>query len=513
MLNPKPDLSLYTVSKTIFDTATYIGFLIFVLALPFGYSTAFLNIGLSFVLFGWVGRMISERKLGWQRTPLDGPIVLFLGLSLIACLFAPHPARSSLGYFWKLLRAILLFYAVIHSRLGSRWQHVVIAFIAAAGISSALGLWYYANDTGLQLAFMGKIETKFQQELADKQISEELRQVLRKHNIPLSETAALLPMNSVEEWKIKDSARNRRYIVRREKSDLNVYIIEQRLAGTFKASNDLGGYLTLLLPLTMGYFVATWHTDKQQRRRTAAFALAGALAIMTTALALTLTRSAWLGVAAATIFIIGYLIKNLKWQIKNSRIWIYLLLILFSLYPISFLIPRHITTRFQTMIERPAGFLKGRPQFWQTALGLIRKYPVKGIGLGRFHYEYQLYQPANKYPAPPHAHHIYLQIAVEQGIPSLILFLWMLTIIARQLYAGCRSIGFWNLGIFVGATAAFISALVYGFGDNLLQQRNLLIFWFINGLIFYPQLYVNTDDIPPDLPIQLEKNEETLGPN
>ena len=93
--------SQFTSAK-VFDTATYIGFLVFVLTLPFGYSTAPLNIGLSLVLFGWIGRMISEKKLGWQRTPLDLPIVLFLGLALIASLFAPHPSTSSLGYFWKI---------------------------------------------------------------------------------------------------------------------------------------------------------------------------------------------------------------------------------------------------------------------------------------------------------------------------------------------------------------------------------------------------------------------------
>ena len=152
----------FTPAK-VFDTATYIGFIIVVLSLPFGYSTAFLNTGLSLVLFGWVGRMISERKIGWQRTPLDLPIALFLGLALIASLFAPHPSTSSLGYFWKLLRAILLFYAVVHSRLGTRWRHVVIAFIAAACISAALGLWYYANDTRLGIDFMGRIGLQFQE--------------------------------------------------------------------------------------------------------------------------------------------------------------------------------------------------------------------------------------------------------------------------------------------------------------------------------------------------------------
>ena len=487
----------------------YVGLLIFALSLPFGYATAIFYTGVSLSILGWLGRIVCERRFAWQSTGLDLPILLFCGFAFVASLLAPHPDASSFRHFWKLFRAILFFYAVVHCRLGSRLKHVIIALIFAAGFSSALGLWYYANDTGLQLAFMGKIELKFQQELADKQISDELRHVLRKHNIPLSETAALFWMNNVGAWEIKDSARDRRYIVRREKSNLKVYMIEQRLAGTFKAPNDLGGYLTLLLPLTMGYFVATLRTHEKQRRRKVAFALAVALAMMSTVLMLTLTRSAWLGVAAATIFITCYLIKNVEWQIKRGRIWIYLLLILFFLSAIPFLIPRHITARFQTMIERPAGFLKGRPQFWQTALGLIRKYPVTGIGLGRFHYEYQLYSSTNRYPAPPHAHHIYLQIAVEQGIPSLILFLWMLSVIVRQLYARCRPIDFWNVGIFVGASGAFISALVYGFGDNLLQQRPLLIFWFITGLIFYPQ-FINVGDIATDVPIRLEKNEKTL---
>ena len=171
-------------SVKIFKAATYIGCLIFVLALPFGYSTAFLNIGLSFLLLGWIGPIVSDRKFNWQRTPLDIPILLFLGLGLIACFLAPNPDTSSLGYFWKHLRAILLFYAVIHSLLRTRWRHIIIAFIAAAGFSSALGLWYYVNDTRLGMDFMGRIGLQFQGELIaaespNLQISDELRAELR----------------------------------------------------------------------------------------------------------------------------------------------------------------------------------------------------------------------------------------------------------------------------------------------------------------------------------------------
>ena len=257
-------------SVEIFNAATYIGFLIFVLALPFGYSTAFLNIGLSFVLLGWVGRMVSERKLGWQRTPLDIPIVFFLGLALIASLLAPHPATSSLGYFWKHLRAVLLFYAVIHSHLGNRWRHVVIVFIAVAGISSALGLWYYANDNRLAIDFMGRIGLQFQEELEtgeapNLQISDELRAELRECNVPLSQTALFVPSKQSDEWRINDPARQRRYVVRKNEAHLMVYMIEQRLTGTFKMPNDLGAYLALSLPFVIGYFIASWRKYPEQR--------------------------------------------------------------------------------------------------------------------------------------------------------------------------------------------------------------------------------------------------------
>jgi len=326
-------------SAQIYDAATYIGFLIFVLALPFGYSTAFLNIGLSFVLFGWVGCIISERKLGWYRTPLDIPILLFLGLGLIASLLAPHPATSSLGYFWKHLRAILLLYAVIHNRLGTRWRHVVIAFIAAAGISSALGLWYYANDTRLGIDFMGKIGLQFQEELAvGEEFSDELRAELRGCNVPLSETAAFVPSKQLNEWRINDPARDRRYTVRKSETHLMVYMIEQRLTGTFKMPNDLGAYLALTLPFVMGYFVAgcsglTWAgtrpvptSERMEAYRKSrclliwmTVGLSLILALMSANLALTLTRTAWVSVAVAVVcigcyFVVKTLLTYMPWK-------------------------------------------------------------------------------------------------------------------------------------------------------------------------------------------------------
>ena len=502
-------------SETVFDTATYIGFLIFVLALPFGYSTAFLNIGLSLVAFGWVGRIVSERKLGWQRTPLAIPIALFLGLALIACFLAPHPATSSLGYFWKLLRAILLFYAVIHSRLGSRWKHIVIAFIATAGISSALGLWYYANDTHLAIDFMGRVGLQFKEELKGSegpnlQISDEFRAELRACNVPLSQNVSISPSKQTDEWRINDPARQRRYVIRPNETHLMVYMIEQRLTGTFKMPNDLGAYLALSLPFVMGYFVASWRRHTKQKSPIWIILVLGAVvAVMSANLVLTLTRAAWVSTIIAIVFLGVYFIVIALRELSEARhrvtseesvygLWKRILLgstIIIVLLSLSlFLVPQHIKARFQTMIAHPIGFMGERPQWWQTSLELIRKYPLTGIGLGRFRYEYQTSGPPEQYNVPYHAHNIYLHIAVEHGIPSLLLFLWIVAIICQQVFAGRQASDFWGSGTFIGASGFLISALVYGLADNILHQRTVLLFWFIVGIIFHIKLTKDEKD-------------------
>ena len=525
-------------SPEIFGAVTYIGLLIFVLALPFGYSTAFLNIGLSFVLLGWVGRLVSERKLGWQRTSLDLPILLFLGLGLIASLLAPNPDTSSLGYFWKHLRAILLFYAVIHSRLGTRWRQVVIAFIATAGISSALGLWYYANDTRLAIDFMGRIGLQFQEELAagegpNLQISDELRTELRNCNVPLSQTASFVPSKQPGEWRINDLVRNRRYTVRKSETHLMVYMIEQRLTGTFKMPNDLGAYLALMLPFVMGYFVGagnvgqgmdlvylktkspnpygiTSQLERTEARRKSRRALIWAtvglgviLALMSANLVLTLTRAAWISVVLAVVFVGCYFaicrgwvtqpLRRIPW--KRSLLGLALISVVFcvlivntnSRQAIIGIVPQHIKERIQTLIAHPAGFMSERPQWWRTSLQMIRKYPLTGIGLGRFRYEYQHNGPDAQYDTPYHAHNIYLHIATEQGIPSLFVFLWIVAIICRQVFVMRTTNDLWELGTFIGASGFLISALVYGLADNILHQRTVLLFWFIIGIIFFTQ--------------------------
>ena len=169
--------------------------------------------------------------LNGKKTPLDLPIALFLLLALVASLLAPHPATSSLGYFWKLLRAVLLFYAVIHSRLGDRWRHLIIVFVFAGGVSSVLGLYFYATGTQMGTAYMFNIDPKLESHFSNMaqrnegvMASEDLRRVYQKNGRQLSQDATIFPSKKYGDWLIVDKSQNRKYAVRKSEGQLKVYM-------------------------------------------------------------------------------------------------------------------------------------------------------------------------------------------------------------------------------------------------------------------------------------------------
>lgn len=461
-----------------FDLAIHIGFLIFVLALPFGHSTIVLYAGLTLALLGWIGRICRERKLAWKRTPLDIPVALFLVLALVGSFFAPNPSSSSLGYFWKLLRAVLLFYAVIHSRLGERWRYMVVAFLIAGGLSAVLGLWYYLNGTHMGVVRLFSVDARLQSDYGEKLPSVDWQRAFENNGRRLSQNASIFPSNKDAEWILTDEENNRKYVVRKSHEQLNVYYVEPRLAGTFKMPNDLGAYLVIVVPIAMGYFISAWRTRRNKDGRISIHwgwivSLGFILCVMAANLALTLTRAAWVAVFFAAVYMAICFKRRLLWG----------LLILAVLSP--FFMPQDVKDRFQTVWQRPSGFMSERPQWWKTSTQLIAKYPITGIGLGRFRHEYKLHGPPDMYHEPYHAHNIYLHIAVEQGIPSLLIFVWMLFLIFRRLFALRKNGGFWRTGLYIGGSGFLISALIYGLADHILHQRPLLMFWFIIGIVFY----------------------------
>jgi len=224
-----------------------------------------------------------------------------------------------------------------------------------------------------------------------------------------------------------------------------------------------------MMPLCMGFFI----TVLKQKQSWKYLVLLGiGLCAMGGSLIFTLTRGAWIAVAIAIIYLIILFDKRL----------IFVLLVLLALSP--FVMPKHIQSRFITIIEHQQGFMGERPYWWRAALGMIKEHPLKGIGPGRFKTEYMLRKPEGLVENPDQCHNTYLQIALEMGIPALLAFLWIVSLIFWMIFKSRKIVhGVWDTGFIIGISASMIAYLIHGFTDNVLQRRALLMFWFIAGLL------------------------------
>lgn len=163
------------------------------------------------------------------------------------------------------------------------------------------------------------------------------------------------------------------------------------------------------LALSLSFIAANlWPSqdDKLNKLKTAT------LVCGVTALLLTFSRGAYLGLSAALIFI---LLKNLisKRQIKKvavpgAAILIALIILLNFNNPIS--------QRFYAAFNLTEGSNAQRIAIWKEALGFFKQNPLLGIGVGNYALEKNALAD---YRDPSNAHNLYLDIAAETGIFGL----------------------------------------------------------------------------------------------
>lgn len=257
-------------------------------------------------------------------------------------------------------------------------------------------------------------------------------------------------------------------------------------------TNQLAGALLLYLPLPAAAFLAV---VTGARFRSAIVKAAGALvalAALTGLLLLTQSRSGWVGGAA------GLLTLLLLWALATSeRRLRYALLALAGLLLLigGLLLLRLDARELGALLEAPAGLetesvgrisLAGRVEIWNRALYAIQDVPFTGWGLGTFREVLWLLYPL--FTIPPgtdlaHAHNVFLQVALDAGLPGLVAYLALLCVagvvgwrVARRDEA-LRPLA-------LGLLAGLVALHVYGLTDALAPgSKPGLTFWMALGLL------------------------------
>ena len=303
-----------------------------------------------------------------RRTPLDWPLALLALMALIGAWQAVDPALA-VPKLLGILLSLAAFYAVVNSTHAARHVWLWVAALLLMGFG---------------LALLGAVGADW----------------FERKIFNLGGFYRLLP-------RLPEALR-------------------QRLQGGDFHPNEIAGMITLFLPLTLALWWGAW------RRRAApdwpARALRWQRLLLTVivvtqgvVLLLTQSRSAMLGLllAAGVVALVwrwrlvGFLPvlgAGVYWLLRSSGHWLWAL-------------PG----------TDPANLL-GRMDIWRRALLAVADFPLTGIGLGTFRRLAIAYAPF--FDMDPvladvgHAHNIFLQTALDMGIPGLIAYVAVLLLVA-----------------------------------------------------------------------------------
>lgn len=395
------------------------------------FPSRFSFLGLIILLLLWISRWVATGRLT-RRTPMDVPIMVLLAMSLVSL----YPSVD-LSLSWPKLLGIILgiavFYGLVNNLTTERDIHLCAWALGLAGPSVAL----------ISLAGTDWTATKL---FSLPQINEYLPRLF--HLMPQSALPAI-----------------------------------QR---GFHP-NEVGGTLALLLPLPLALFLFGSRGKKRW--------LWGAIIlVMGFTMLLTQSRSALMGLGVALAGLSIW--RNRRFLFVLPFIAAALLFLVANRYGLeragqSFLLIDQLTNR------SPTGSAISRLEIWPRALAMISDYPYTGIGLNTFPLIMDAVYPGlvvGPNARMPHAHNLYLQTAVDLGIPGLLAFLALLVLFwtrVKRANADCRDPKM--KAVLMGVSCGILSYMVFGLTDTItLGAKPGIVFWIILSLINSAPFYTTT---------------------
>jgi putative inorganic carbon (HCO3(-)) transporter len=198
-------------------------------------------------------------------------------------------------------------------------------------------------------------------------------------------------------------------------------------------------------------------------------------------LVLTRSHGEWLGLAAATAVLL-----ILRWPR-----WAALVLIVAALAGGVLLASRpDFVQVLMQGYDTGADFsgLQSRLDVWKQAVTQIKAFPLTGMGMGTFPQVSRALYPSALVVLGDnlHVHNLYLQIAIDLGLPGLAAWFGIAGVVAGcawQVYrAGLRQVG-WLAGLGAGLLAAQTALAVHGLVDAVTWgTRPAILVWGLWGL-------------------------------
>jgi O-antigen ligase len=190
------------------------------------------------------------------------------------------------------------------------------------------------------------------------------------------------------------------------------------------------------------------------------------------ALALTLTRSAWVGACVAV---------GLLFILKDLRLLGLLPVIGALMFALA---PDSVTNRMVSIFDLRDPTNRDRLAMMRTGGAMVRDFPLTGVGPNMVPRLYGQYRDSDAVNATnPHLHNVPLQIAAERGVPALAAWVVFVALLAVGLFRMFRAER--EKALAAGGLAAMAGMLSAGFFEyNFGDSEFLMLFLVIVTLPF-----------------------------
>ena len=382
----------------------------------------------------WALRLLARRE-PWPVTPFNGPLLL-LGLSILASLWASTTPEFTLPKAAGLVLGFAVFRATTFAVANRRTLGISLAAFCLVALA---------------MVTVGALAAQWLDKVAIlAQLSHQIPRLIS--SLPDLRTAGVHP-------------------------------------------NQIAGLLTLTVPLAVVLPTVTLRRYRGVARCVWMTVSLVFVAFVGGALLLTQSRSGWIGAVAGLVAMVALagLSSPGRWQraLGASLPLLVLLALATSVLCVGpqalgeALYGRDSDTAVEAMIGTVS--MAGRVEIWGRSLSAIEDFPLTGCGLGSFRQVVRVMYPLSLVGPEfdiGHAHNVFLQTALDVGLPGLIAYLSLLILAVATCWRWARRGEAWLRPVAWALAGGLVGLHVYGLTDALaLGAKPGVALWLALGLV------------------------------
>lgn len=230
-----------------------------------------------------------------------------------------------------------------------------------------------------------------------------------------------------------------------------IYAFMVRVEPAYRLKSLLSNQMTSGGVLAAASLWALGAITSGTRNRRLAFA--GILMVLLPALALTQTRSHWMGFAVGAVIILLSRVPRAWWVVPVGAV------------AFRFAAPARLAARFSSILDPHEPGNAGRLSMWRSGWDIFREHPITGAGVQDLLALYRQHKYPDATFEAGHFHNNFVQFAVSAGVIGLGAFTFWVVAGFRQLLRARAAATADDRGLMASALAIFAAMLVAGMFD------------------------------------------------